>query len=96
MHDILCILLQARVFPGVIQITSNTSSADAAVTLAERPSSPVTVQVTVPNAWDGNPIADIYPETLTFSPDAWNVSQTVALFTKPACEGDYYLSLSLS
>lgn len=88
-------LSQAHITPGVLHVDSNTTTAEVNISLAEQPSSIVTVQVTVPNAWDGNPIADVYPSTLTFDPMTWNTSQTVGLSPKLACEGDYYLTLNL-
>lgn len=86
---------QAHITPGVLHIDSNTSAAEVSLSLAEQPSCTVTVQVTVPNAWDGNPITDVFPSTLTFDPATWNTTQSVGLFPRLACEGDYYLNFNL-
>jgi hypothetical protein len=54
----------------------------------------VHVNISVPNAWNGAPIADVSPSKLVFQPDAWDVPQTFELQPKLACEGDYYVTLN--
>lgn len=87
-------LSQAHLTPGVLHIDSATASAEVSVALTSQPTSQVSVRVTVPNAWDGSPLADLVPAQLTFDPDTWNTSQTVALLPKPVCVGDYYITFS--
>jgi hypothetical protein len=87
--------LQALLEPGVLRVTpSNSQPQTVSVTLTRRPKSEVHVSISVPNAWDGVPIADVFSNKLVIQPDAWNVAQTFELRPKLVCEGDYFVTLN--
>jgi hypothetical protein len=87
--------LQAVLEPGQLRVTpSNSQPQSISVTLTRRPQSEVYVSISVPNAWDGVPIADVSPSKLVIQPDAWDVPQTFELRPKLACEGDYFVTFN--
>lgn len=65
------------------------------ITLSQQPSDAVTISVTVPGAWDGTPMAEVYPSELVFTPDNWDQTQGLVLQPRPVCDGDYFVKLSL-
>lgn len=85
-------LTQADIRPG--QLTVDTGALlEFNVTLLQPPSAAVYVNVSVPSAWDGSPIADVFPSRLVFAPGS-PLTQTLALYPRLVCEGDYHIVLS--
>jgi hypothetical protein len=76
-------------------VTSSDSKPQVvSITLTRRPQSEVYVSISVPNAWDGVPIANVSPSKLAIQPDAWDVPHTFELRPKLECEGDYFVTLN--
>jgi hypothetical protein len=89
--------LQVVVFPGQLLVDPTDSSAiEFSIGLLQQPSADVLVSITVPNAWDGGPIADVNPQQLAFTPDTWEFKQNIVLLPKQVCEGDYYITAHLT
>jgi hypothetical protein len=42
------------------------------------------------------PIADVNPQQLAFTPDTWEFKQNIVLLPKQVCEGDYYITAHLT
>jgi hypothetical protein len=70
------------------------------VSLLSHITTPLRVSLSVPPAWDGSPIADVYPPVLTFWPvedeggSLNHTPQSFAVHPRNACEGDYHISLA--
>ncbi|GFR49208.1 hypothetical protein Agub_g11122, partial [Astrephomene gubernaculifera] len=79
-----------------VAVLSASGSATVEVALQLRPSAQVNITASVPAAWNGEPLADLYPSSLSFTPSDFNRSRRLLLQPNPAAaQGSYYVQLAM-
>eukprot|EP00877_Chromochloris_zofingiensis_P004180 jgi/Chrzof1/13763/Cz08g11090.t1 len=87
---------QVYITPSVVYVDASIHPHMLAVNLTQQPSQPVMLTWSVPMAWDGAPLCDVSQTTMWFSPTDYGTAQRIVIQPRQACEGDYYISLTIT
>lgn len=80
----------------MVVVGADAAPQEVTIILVGKPNASVSITAVVPSAWDGHPIADVFPQRLEFLPQSANASQVLMVHPRPeACEGDYHVTLQL-
>lgn len=88
--------MQVYITPSVVYVDASIHPHMLAVNLTQQPSQPVMLTWSVPMAWDGAPLCDVSQTTMWFSPTDYGTAQRIVIQPRQACEGDYYISLTIT